>query len=1639
MKKILVFVLVLLLALQALPFAALAEELPHEHEEEEYVTAEMTEEEPADDELPPEEVPAAEPAPEEETDETAPITAEPQTPVLPDEELTAEGSAAEIEAVPVEAEPMAVTAPTSLWIEPSESNGLPSRITVYKKSTSYLICLPGNAVVSECFLSWDGGTTARVGGTSYDSGSCPIPSGSAGTTYEFRNGSSRLASLSLATYKGSAGVHTMFIEIDESLGTIADMKRDKENSCSGIVFIDGQEHVLSKMKGRGNATWTSSDDKKPYNITLGKKINFPGIDSEKTKKWSLLAEALDRSLLCNRTGFHLAEQMGIGQDTASVDVWMNGEYQGCYTVTPKTDSFVPKNGWMIEQDNYKEDPVAQGGDPQFQLTGLKEDSGWSSCYNRITVKKMGDDFLGYDEAGEVDESAANMEAKAAEIQSWLQDAWDAMRSDTGYNSKGKYYTDYIDIESFAQMYLIHEYVKNYDVCAGSILFHRDGQTDADKLIAGPLWDLDNALGSTYQNSKLGKADDRTNGDRRSAQGHFIENITEYKTSIYKTLRKHADFMEEVTFQYNRYKDAFDALPDDAQALFDEISASAAMNHAKVNDLGNSSGKNLHYYRSATTLGNGSYRQSYAATTQWSNYTANLKTYITVRSLWFRNNYTDEDFWNDPTYEWSEDNTSVTATRASRHSASYTETETVSTAAEITVPAACETMGTTKYTATFANPAFAAQTKTVQDIPPLGHDWGDPSYEWTEDNSHVTATRICRRDASHIETETVETSSDVTTQATCEGMGKTTYTAVFENTGFGTQTKTVEDVPATGHTPGEAVRENEKATTCTEDGSYDLAVYCTVCHKELSRETKMVPALGHDWDDPTYEWSADNTSVTATRVCKRDASHTETETVETASEVTAPSTCEGKGTTKYTAAFENPAFATQTKEVQDIEALGHTPGEAVRENEKAPTCTEDGSYDMAVYCTVCHKELSRETNAVPALGHDWADPVYEWAEDNGSVTATRVCRRDASHKETETAGTAAEITKQPTCEEKGETTYTASFENAAFEKQTKTVKDVPASGHTPADPVRENEKAATCTEDGSYEEAVYCSVCGKELSRETKTIPALGHDWADPMYEWAEDNGSVTATRACKRDASHKETETADTSAEITKQPACEEKGETTWTAVFENAAFAKQTKTEANIEPTGHTPAEPVKEKEKPATCTEDGSWDDVVYCSVCHMELSRETKTIPATGHDWGEPAYEWAEDNGTATASRTCGNDPSHVDSETVKTTSEVTKEPTCEEPGETTWTAAFANKAFTGQTKTEANIPSLGHEPGEPVTENEVPATEEADGSHDVVVYCTRCGKELSRETVADKFVWPEFKTQSLVLSGQIGLNFYMDLSGLTEEQRSASRVEFKVGKADPVSVLFDAGKVNGKGYFGFTCYINSIQMADTIKAVYHYGDEKTVSKEYSVLRYLQAVDRNASFYDDKTVALAHAIADYGHYAQIYLSSINHWTIGTDYAAMTLHYAESFDYADILSKVQANAFVKAIDGTNVTKATYKLHLDSETTVDVFLTTKDGKTPSNVKLYTTPAGGGSVTVKNVTPAKQSDGRYLIRISGISAHRLGDLYEINGTAGKTFTVQVSALSYVRSVLNNAGSTAAAKDGLSALYKYYEAVMAYRT
>ena len=82
-----------------------------------------------------------------------------------------------------------------------------------------------------------------------------------------------------------------------------------------------------------------------------------------------------------------------------------------------------------------------------------------------------------------------------------------------------------------------------------------------------------------------------------------------------------------------------------------------------------------------------------------------------------------------------------------------------------------------------------------------------------------------------------------------------------------------------------------------------------------------------------------------------------------------------------------------------------------------------------------------------------------------------------------------VVTAPTCTEPGYTTYTGLFTGASV-----TGNETPALGHTPGSPVTENDLPATCTAAGSYDNVVYCTVCGAELSRETVTVPANGHNW-----------------------------------------------------------------------------------------------------------------------------------------------------------------------------------------------------------------------------------------------------------------------------------------------------------------------------------------------------------------------------------------------------------------------------------------------------------------------------------------------------------------------------------------------------------------
>lgn len=297
---------------------------------------------------------------------------------------------------------------------------------------------------------------------------------------------------------------------------------------------------------------------------------------------------------------------------------------------------------------------------------------------------------------------------------------------------------------------------------------------------------------------------------------------------------------------------------------------------------------------------------------------------------------------------------------------------------------------------------------------------------------------------------------------------------------------------------------------------------------------------------------------------------------------------------------------------------------------------------------------------------------------------------------------------------------------------------------------------------------------------------------------------------------------------------------------------------------------------------------------------------------------------------------------------------------------------------------------------------------------------------------KSLKPLFKTQQLVLSGSIGVIFYLDLSMLTDAERSGSYMIFSVdGKGQFTErVDFNENIMNASRlYYGFTCYVNSIQMADTITAVYHYGDGQTVRRTYSILTYLKTFDANQGSFNAKTVRLMKSLADYGHFIQPFLANANKWTIGTDYAEMTLHYADSFDTEAIRAAVADYALQKDESDPDIERITYSLALDSETEINVYFKPVSGYTGS----YSATIDGKAAEVTVL-----SDGRYLVKSEGISAHKLGVMRTfVLTTDHGTASARVCPISYVNSILVSSQSEAA-QYGVCALYAYYEAAINYK-
>ncbi len=409
-------------------------------------------------------------------------------------------------------------------------------------------------------------------------------------------------------------------------------------------------------------------------------------------------------------------------------------------------------------------------------------------------------------------------------------------------------------------------------------------------------------------------------------------------------------------------------------------------------------------------------------------------------------------------------------------------------AELIRPASCTVNGLRKYTCTACG--FEHYTTQDPDLAATGHDYtGQP----------VTLTDFMTGDTYN---------TTLTARVTCKNPNCGKYDDEgnqIPNPVADTVTETVD------------IAVNRVEPTCTENGVVtrtadftDPAFVGTLlngepfdCHPADSSE--ILRATGHDWINVTVEWSADHSTCIGSAECANNPNHNVTQSARVTSLVVNEPTCTEPGTANFKANFEDESglmyydtFSVPKRSFQDI----------------------------------YNQEHMDDIGEIPANGHEWGEREYEWYGDmdNGfeGVDAYVECLNCGDSIEESVVVTSA--TTPATCEEDGETVWTASFTNPVFTTQT------------------------------------------KEL-----TLNRTGHvyNYDGATYKWTRVSGGYrcTATAVCDNDATHVDTEEV-TVPGVTTDPTCTTKGKTVYTANFTNENFVQQTRQD-EILALGHNWGEP--------------------------------------------------------------------------------------------------------------------------------------------------------------------------------------------------------------------------------------------------------------------------------------------------------------------------------------------------------------------------------------------------------------------------------------------------------------------------------
>lgn len=316
-----------------------------------------------------------------------------------------------------------------------------------------------------------------------------------------------------------------------------DSKQIWVEDCTIRIIKDGKcSDVYSnvQMKGRGNSTW--SYPKKPYAIKLDTKEEVLGMN--KHKRWVLLANYVDRTLMRNAVAFRIAEQTGLDYTPSGefVELIMNGNYKGNYYLAEQIK--VDKNRVNIAEL----DPEAVSGEA---LTGgylMELDINYDEAYKfKSTVFDYPWMFK--------DPDVVNTSQFY-----FMYNYVAAMEEEINKIPRSARYENYLDINSSIDFWFVNELMTNYEITwTKSIYMAKDINS---KFKMGPVWDFDwGTLKSLYP-----------------------QNLVINKSLYYEKLFQDPKFVETLKHRWNMFYGKFQTIPDFIDETARKIYVSQQLNY-----------------------------------------------------------------------------------------------------------------------------------------------------------------------------------------------------------------------------------------------------------------------------------------------------------------------------------------------------------------------------------------------------------------------------------------------------------------------------------------------------------------------------------------------------------------------------------------------------------------------------------------------------------------------------------------------------------------------------------------------------------------------------------------------------------------------------------------------------------------------------------------------------------------------------------------------------------------------------------------------------------------------------------------------------------------------------------------------------